>query len=142
MTTEQTLMIVKPDAVERRLIGEVVHRFEAAGMAVRAMRMLHLDRAQAEGFYAEHAGKPFFEHLVEYMTSRPCVATVLEGESVIMRARALMGATNPPNAEKGTIRGDFGLDNTRNSVHGSDSPTSAAREIAFFFPETSRSQRR
>ena len=131
MTGEQTLIIVKPDAVERRLIGEILGRFEAAGMAVRQMRMLQLDRPQAEGFYAEHTGKPFFEGLVSYMTSGPCVVALLEGEAAIAGARALMGATNPAHADPGTIRGDLGLDNTRNSVHGSDSPASAAREIAF-----------
>ena len=135
MATEQTLIIVKPDAVQRSLIGEVIGRFERHGMAVQEMRMLQMDRAQAEGFYAEHTGKPFFERLVEYMTSAACVVAVLEGESAITQARALMGATNPADAEGGTIRGDLGLDNTRNSVHGSDSPTSAAREIAFFFPQ-------
>jgi nucleoside-diphosphate kinase len=135
MAVERTLMIVKPDAVQRRLIGEVVRRFEKEGMSVRQMQMRHLDRAEAEAFYAEHAGKPFFETLVQYMTSGACVVTVLEGESAISRARALMGATNPAMAEPATIRGDYGLDNTRNSVHGSDSPASAAREIGFFFPD-------
>lgn len=135
MATEQTLIIVKPDAVQRSLIGEVISRFERAGMAVREMRMLQMGRVQAESFYAEHKGKPLFERLVAYMTSAACVVAVLEGESAITQARVLMGATNPADAEGGTVRGDFGLDNTRNSVHGSDSPTSAAREIAFLFPQ-------
>ncbi len=135
MAIEQTLIIIKPDAVERRLIGEIIRRFEAAGLQVKGLQMLQMDQAQAETFYSEHRGKAFFEQLVDYMTSGACVTGVVEGKSAIARVRELMGATNPAEAQPGTIRAELGQDHTRNSVHGSDSPGSAKREIAFFFPQ-------
>ena len=133
MAVEQTLSIIKPDAVSRNLIGEIVGRFEKAGLTIAAQRMVQLSRAQAEGFYAEHKGRPFFEGLVNFMVSGPVVVQVLSGENAIARNRELMGATNPANAAPGTIRADFAEAVDRNCVHGSDSPTSAAREIAYFF---------
>lgn len=133
MTVERTFSIVKPDAVARNLIGEIYTRFEKAGLAIVAARMLRLTREQAQGFYGEHEGKPFFEDLVSYMTSGPVMVQVLEGEDAVAENRRLMGATNPKDAEPGTIRADFAESIDANSVHGSDSPESAAREIAFFF---------
>lgn len=133
MGVERTLSIVKPDAVARNLIGEIYSRFEKNGLAIVAARMMHLTEAQAEGFYAEHAGKPFYGDLVAYMTSGPVMVQVLEGENAIVRNRELMGATNPANAAPGTIRADFAESVEANAVHGSDSPASAAREIAYFF---------
>jgi len=133
MTLERTLSIVKPDAVAKNVIGEITSRFEKAGLRVVACKMMRLSREQAEGFYAEHAGKPFFAGLVEYMTSGPVVVQVLEGEDAIARNRALMGATDPAKAEPGTIRADFAESIDANAVHGSDSEASAAREVAFFF---------
>lgn len=133
MAVEQTLSIIKPDAVSRNLIGEIIGRFEKAGLRIAAQRMVQLSRAQAEGFYAEHKGRPFFEGLINFMVSGPVVVQVLAGENAIARNRELMGATNPANAEPGTIRADFAEAVDRNCVHGSDSPTSAAREIAYFF---------
>ena len=135
MAVERTLSIIKPDAVARNLIGQIVSRFEAAGLIIMAARMAQLDPREAEGFYAEHVGKPFFEDLVRYMTSGPVVLQVLEGEDAIMRNRELMGATNPQEAEKGTIRADYAESIEANAVHGSDSTTSAAREISYFFSE-------
>lgn len=133
MSVEQTLSIIKPDAVSRNLIGEIISRFEKAGLSIAAQRMVQLSRAQAEGFYAEHKERPFFQGLVDFMVSGPVVVQVLSGENAIALNRELMGATNPANAAPGTIRADFAEAVDRNCVHGSDSPTSAAREIAYFF---------
>ena len=133
MAVERTFSIIKPDAVMRDLIGKIYTRFESAGLHIVAARMLKLSREQAEGFYAEHLGKPFFESLVDYMTSGPVMIQVLEGEDAIALNRKLMGATNPAEAEAGTIRADFAESIDANAVHGSDSRISAEREIAFFF---------
>lgn len=133
MAIERTLSIVKPDAVEKNLIGKILSRFEKAGLKPVAVKMLHLSRPQAEGFYAEHRERPFFGELVDFMTSGPVVVQVLEGENAIALNRQIMGATNPENAEEGTIRKDFAESTGRNAVHGSDSEQSAAREIAYFF---------
>ncbi|MDH3643607.1 MAG: nucleoside-diphosphate kinase [Gammaproteobacteria bacterium] len=133
MAVERTFSIVKPDAVARNLIGEIYTRFENNGLRIVAARMTRLSREQAEGFYAEHDGKPFFGDLVAYMTSGPVVVQVLEGDNAITENRRLMGATNPQEADPGTIRADFAESVEANAVHGSDSPTSAAREIAYFF---------
>ena len=135
MAVERTLSIIKPDAVAKNVIGEIVNRFEKAGLVVVASRLEHLSDARAEGFYAEHEGKPFFDHLVEFMTSGPVVLQVLEGEGAITLNRDLMGATNPQEAEKGTIRADFAHSIDANAVHGSDSAASAIREIDYFFSE-------
>lgn len=133
MGVERTLSIVKPDAVEKNIIGEIVSRFESDGLTIVASRMIRLTEQQAQGFYAEHEGKPFFESLVSYMTSGPVVVQVLQGEGAIARNRELMGATNPAEAAPGTIRADFAESIDANAVHGSDSPASAEREIAYFF---------
>ncbi|RXJ73133.1 nucleoside-diphosphate kinase [Veronia nyctiphanis] len=133
MTLERTFSIVKPDAVERNLIGAIYHRVESAGMRIVAAKMLRLTKEQAEGFYAEHQGKPFFEKLVNFMMSGPIMVQVLEGENAIARYRELMGKTNPEEAACGTLRADYAVNYTFNSVHGSDSPESAAREISYFF---------
>ncbi len=133
MAVERTLSIVKPDAVARTLIGEIYSRFEKGGLRIVAARMMRLSEEQAQGFYAEHEGKPFFEDLCAYMRSGPVVVQVLEGEDAIATNRRLMGATNPAEAEPGTIRADFAESIDANAVHGSDSPTSAEREIGFFF---------
>jgi nucleoside-diphosphate kinase len=133
MALERTLSIVKPDAVAANHIGEIYSRFEKGGLRIVASRMLTLSRADAAGFYAEHDGRPFFEALLEFMTSGPVVVQVLEGEGAIARNRELMGATNPKDAEAGTIRADFAESIDANAVHGSDSPESAAREISYFF---------
>ncbi len=133
MAQERTFSIVKPDAVARNLIGEIYSRFEKNGLRIVAARMLSLSRDQAEGFYAEHKGKGFFEDLVAYMTSGPVMVQVLEGEGAIALNRQLMGATNPKDADPGTIRADFAESVEANAVHGSDSAASAAREIDFFF---------
>ena len=133
MTIERTFSIVKPDAVERNLIGTLYQRIESAGLSIVAAKMLHLSKEQAEGFYAEHQGKPFFASLVEFMTSGPIMVQVLEGESAINRYRELMGKTNPEEAACGTLRADYAESMQYNSVHGSDSPDSAEREIAYFF---------
>ncbi|MDA8162295.1 MAG: nucleoside-diphosphate kinase [Desulfobacteraceae bacterium] len=130
---ERTLSIVKPDGVSRGLIGEVVGRFERAGIRIAAMRMLHMGKKEAEGFYAVHKDKPFFRTLTDFMSSGPVVVMVLEGQDVIRRNRELMGATNYKDAKPGTIRADFANDIERNVVHGSDSPENAAKEIAYFF---------
>lgn len=135
MAVERTLSIIKPDAVKKNVIGEIVSRFEKAGLAVAAMKMVHLSRGQAEGFYAVHRDKPFFNELVEYMISGPVVVQVLEGEDAIARNRELMGATDPKQAAPGTIRADFGTSIEANAVHGSDGPETAAWEIAYFFKE-------
>jgi len=136
MAVERTFSIVKPDAVKRNLIGEIYNRIEKAGFKVIAAKMLHLTDEQASGFYAEHEGKPFFADLKAFMTSGPVMVQVLEGENAIDAYRELMGKTNPEEAACGTIRSDYALSMRFNSVHGSDSPASAAREIEFFFPES------
>jgi nucleoside-diphosphate kinase len=133
MSTEQTLSILKPDAVANNYTGQINARFEKAGLKIVAQRMMLLSRAQAEGFYAEHKGKPFYEGLVNFMTSGPVVAQVLEGENAIALNRELLGATDPSKAESGTIRADFAKTMPANAAHGSDSPASAAREISYFF---------
>lgn len=133
MAVERTLSIIKPDAVAKNVIGDIIGRFERAGLSVVAGRMLRLSREQAEGFYAEHRGRPFFADLVAFMTSGPVVVQVLEGENAIARNRELMGATNPKEAAPGTIRADFASTIDANAVHGSDSATSAVREVTYFF---------
>lgn len=130
---EKTLSIIKPDGVSRNIIGEVIRRLEENSIKIIAMKMLHLTKAQAEGFYAVHKERPFFGSLTEFMTSGPVVAMVLEGENVIQKYRELMGATNYKEAAEGTIRKDFATDIEKNVVHGSDSPETAAFEIAYFF---------
>lgn len=133
MSVERTLSIIKPDAVAKNVIGEIVSRFEKANLKVVAMQMKQLSQAEAEGFYAEHKERPFFADLVAFMTSGPVVVQVLEGESAILLNRELMGATNPKDAAEGTIRRDFATSIDANAVHGSDSATSAEREINYFF---------
>ncbi|MFU2130862.1 nucleoside-diphosphate kinase [Gallibacterium anatis] len=133
MALERTLAIIKPDIVERHLIGSIISRLEQSKFSIVAMKMVHLNQQQAAGFYAEHEGKPFFENLIAFMTSTPVVVLVLEKENAIADYRALMGKTNPAEANMGTLRRDFALDGSRNSVHGSDSIQSAEREIAYFF---------
>jgi nucleoside-diphosphate kinase len=135
MAVERTLSIVKPDAVAKNIIGEIVSRFEKGGLRIVAARMMKLSREQAEGFYAEHTGKPFFDSLVEYMTSGPVLVQVLEGDGAIGINRRLMGATNPTEADPGTIRADFAESIDANAVHGSDGLESAAREIGYFFDD-------
>ena len=135
MAVERTFSIVKPDAVARNLIGEIYSRFEKGGLRIVASKMLQLSEEQARGFYAEHDGKPFFADLCTYMRSGPVMVQVLEGEDAIVTNRLLMGATNPKEADPGTIRADFAESIDANAVHGSDSPESAAREIAFFFSD-------
>ena len=133
MAIERTLSIIKPDAVGKNVIGQIESRFEAAGLTIVAMKMLLLDNELAGGFYAEHKERPFYQDLVGFMTSGPVVVQVLEGENAIAKNRELMGATNPKEAEAGTIRADFAESIDANAVHGSDSPESAAREVAYFF---------
>ena len=133
MAVERTLSIVKPDGVQKNLIGEVYRRFEQGGLQIVAAKMLHLTREQAEGFYAVHKERPFYADLVSYMTSGPVVVQVLEGEGAIQRNREIMGATNPADADPGTIRADFAASIEENVVHGSDGPDTAAQEISFFF---------
>ncbi len=133
MTVERTLSIIKPDAVAKNAIGEIYRRFESADLKIVAAKMLHLSRDQAEGFYAEHKGRPFFDGLVAFMTSGPVVVSVLEGENAVAHHRQLMGATNPQEAAVGTIRADFAKTIDENAVHGSDSLKSAAREVDYFF---------
>lgn len=135
MSVEQTLSIIKPNAVAKNAIGAICDRFEKAGLRIVAARMLHMSLEQASAFYAVHQGKPFFDELVGFMTSGPVLAMVLEGEDAIARNREIMGATNPAQAAPGTIRADFADSFTENAVHGSDAPDTAATEIAFFFPE-------
>ncbi len=132
---ERTLILVKPDAFARNLSGEIIARFERKGLRLAALRHMTMTRELAERHYAEHEGKPFFEELVSFITSGPLVAMVLEGESAITAARQVIGATNPLEASPGSIRGDFAIEVGQNMVHGSDSPESAAREVALFFPE-------
>ena len=134
MALERTLSIIKPDAVKKNVIGQVLARFEAAGLRVVAARMMHLSRAEAEGFYAVHRSRPFFRDLVEFMTSGPVLVQVLEGEDAIAKNRELMGATDPKKAAKGTIRADFADSIDANAVHGSDGPDTARAEVAYFFP--------
>jgi nucleoside-diphosphate kinase len=135
MAIERTISIIKPDAVAKNVIGDIYSRFEKAGLRVVASRMLHLSQEQAEGFYAEHKERPFFAALVSFMTSGPVMVQVLEGEGAVLKNRDLMGATNPAEADAGTIRADFAESIDENAVHGSDSTDSAAREIAYFFTE-------
>ena len=133
MAAERTLVLIKPDAVRRGLAGEILRRFELRGLEIREARLLTVDRGLAEEHYAEHAEKPFFGELVAFITSGPTLALVLEGEGAIATVRTTMGATNPADAGPGTIRGDLALSMPDNLVHGSDSPESAAREIALWF---------
>lgn len=133
MAVEQTLSIIKPDGVRKNLIGEIYGRFEKAGLEIVAARMMHLSKVQAEGFYAVHKERPFFNDLVKYMTSGPVMVQVLEGDSAIDVNRKIMGATNPADAAPGTIRADFANSIEENVVHGSDGPDTAAQEIEFFF---------
>jgi len=133
MAVEQTLSIIKPDGVSKNLIGEICGRFEEAGLQIVAARMMHLTKAQAQGFYAVHKERPFYNDLVNYMTSGPVFVQVLQGEDAIARNREIMGATNPANAAPGTIRADFADSIEENIVHGSDGPETATTEIAFFF---------
>ncbi len=130
---ERTLSLIKPDGVAKNIIGEIIKRFETAGIKIVAMKKMQLTKSQAEGFYAVHKERPFFNSLIEFMTSGPIVAMVLEGEDVIARNRKLMGATNFKDAEEGTIRRDFATDIEKNVVHGSDAPETAAFEIGHFF---------
>jgi nucleoside-diphosphate kinase len=134
MAVERTLSIIKPDAVARNVIGEIYARFEKSGLKIVAARMQRLSRGDAEGFYAVHKGRPFFNDLVDFMISGPVMIQVLEGESAIQKNRDLMGATDPKKASKGTIRADFAQSIDANAVHGSDAPETAATEIAYFFP--------
>jgi nucleoside-diphosphate kinase len=134
MATQQTLSIIKPDGVEKNLIGEIYRRFETAGLSIIAAQMMQLTREQAEGFYSVHKERPFFNDLVAYMTSGPVVVQALEGADAININRTLMGATNPADADAGTIRADYAASIEENIVHGSDGPDTAAEEIAFFFP--------
>jgi nucleoside-diphosphate kinase len=130
---EKTLILVKPDAMERRLGGTIISRLEEKGLKLVALKMVHMDEALGRRHYAAHVEKPFFPELLKYMTSSPIIAAVFEGEGAVELARKTMGATNPAKAEAGTIRKDFGVDMTRNSVHGSDSPETARTEIGLFF---------
>jgi len=134
MALERTLSIIKPDAVKKNVIGQILARFEKAGLRIIAARMTHLSRAQAEGFYAVHRSRPFFKDLVGFMISGPVLIQVLEGENAIVRNRELMGATDPKKADKGTIRADFADSIDANAVHGSDSMENARTEVAYFFP--------
>lgn len=133
MTLERTLSIIKPDAVNNMNIGEIYSRFEKAGLRIVAAKMVHLDRAQAEQFYAEHKERPFFSDLVKFMTAGPVIIQVLEGENAVRSHRDLMGATNPKEAAPGTIRADFASSIDANAVHGSEHAEAAQREVAFFF---------
>ena len=135
MAVEQTLSIIKPDAVKKNVIGRIIARFEAAGLRVVAARMTHLSRKEAEGFYAVHRERPFFKDLVDFMISGPVLVQVLEGDNAIARNRELMGATDPKKAAKGTIRADFADSIDANAVHGSDGPETARKEIEYFFPK-------
>ena len=130
---ERTLAIIKPDAFKRGLVGHILKRIEAAGLGLRALRLIHLTRAQAQAFYEVHKARPFYNSLCEYMSSGPVVIAVLQGDGAIARWRELMGATDPAKAAPGTIRKEFGLDIEHNATHGSDAPETAANEIAFFF---------
>lgn len=136
MAIERTLSIIKPDGVQKNLVGEVYRRFEAGGLQIVAARMTHLSPADAGAFYAVHRERPFYKDLVSYMTSGPVMVSVLEGEDAVARHRELMGATDPAKADKGTIRADFAESIEENIVHGSDGPDTARQEIAFFFSGT------
>jgi nucleoside-diphosphate kinase len=133
---ERTLVLIKPDAMQRGLAGEILGRLERRGLRIAALKLLQVDRALAERHYGEHAGKPFYEGLVSYITACPIVAAVFEGTDAVQAVRATMGSTNPRDAAPGTIRADYGLEIGRNLVHGSDSKESAAREVSLFFDET------
>jgi len=141
MAVERTLSIIKPDAVAKNVIGEIYSRFEKAGLKIVAAKMLHMNDDKAGGFYAEHRERPFFGSLVEFMTSGPVFVQVLEGENAVLAHRDILGATNPKEAAAGTIRADFASTIDENAVHGSDSTTSAAREISYFFDEDELCQR-
>ncbi len=130
---ERTLSIIKPDGVKKGLIGEILKRFENAGLKIVGMKMIHMTKKTAEGFYAVHRGKPFYNSLTDFMSSGPCVVLILEGEKVISRNRELMGATNPKDAAPGTIRKEFAANVEQNIVHGSDAPETAAFETGYFF---------
>ena len=132
---ERTLLILKPDTIQRKIAGKILAQVEDSSLRLVRLEMVRLTPERARSFYAEHEGKPFLGELVSYMTSGPCIPVVLEGEGAVAGLRKLLGATNPQNADPGTIRKNFGIDIQTNSVHGSDSPTSAAREIRFFFPD-------
>jgi nucleoside-diphosphate kinase len=134
MAVQRTLSIIKPDAVNKNVIGQILARFEKAGLRIVAARMMHLSRAEAEGFYAVHRQRPFFRDLVAFMTSGPVLVQVLEGDDAIAKNRELMGATDPKKAAKGTIRADFAASIDANAVHGSDGPDTARVEVAYFFP--------
>lgn len=136
MAIEQTISIIKPDAVAKNVIGEIYSRFEKAGLKIVAAKMMHLSKEQAGEFYAVHKERPFYGELIDYMTSGPIMVQVLEGEGAIARNREVMGATNPKEAAPGTIRADFASDITENAVHGSDAAETAATEIAFFFGDS------
>lgn len=135
MAVERTLSIIKPDAVSKNVIGEIYARFEKAGLKIIAARMIHLSRMDAEGFYAVHKARPFYNDLVSFMITGPVMVQVLEGENAILKNRELMGATDPKKADKGTIRADFAQSIDANAVHGSDAPETARGEIAYFFPD-------
>ena len=136
MTIQRTLSIIKPDATSKNIIGKIIDRFEENGLKVVAGKLIHMDQVKAAGFYAEHEGRPFFPNLVEYMTSAPVFVQVLEGDNAVLKNRELMGATNPSEADPGTIRADFAVTIDANAVHGSDSEDSAAREISYFFDDS------
>lgn len=136
MAVQRTFSIIKPDATKRNLTGKIITKFEDAGLRIVASKRIKMSQAQAEGFYGEHSERPFFGELVEFMMSEPVVVQVLEGENAIAKNREVMGATNPKDADAGTIRKEFALSIGENSVHGSDSPESAAREIKFFFEDS------
>ncbi len=135
MAVERTLSIIKPDGVRKKVIGEVIKRFESNNLKIVAAKLIHMSKEQAEGFYAVHKERPFFGEVIEFITSGPCMVMALEGEDAIKRNRALMGATNPAEAEAGTIRADFASDIQCNVVHGSDAPETAAFEIGHFFAD-------
>ena len=134
MALERTLSIIKPDAVAKNVVGEIYSRFEKAGLKIAAAKMKHLSRQEAEGFYAVHRERPFFNALVDFMISGPVMIQALEGDNAVLKHRDLLGATNPKDAAPGTIRADFADSIDANAVHGSDAPETAAQEIAFFFP--------
>jgi len=140
MAIERTLSIIKPDGLEKGVVGKIIARFEEAGLKPIAARMQHLSQREAEGFYAVHKARPFFKDLVTFMTSGPVLLMVLEGENAVARNREIMGATNPANAAPGTIRKDFATDVEKNTVHGSDSVDNAKVEVAYFFRETELTQ--
>ena len=136
MTIQRTLSIIKPDATSKNIIGKIIDRFEENSLKIIAGKLIHMDKEKAAGFYAEHDGKPFFPNLVEYMTSAPVFVQVFEGDNAVSKNRELMGATNPNDADPGTIRADFAETIDANAVHGSDSVESATREIAYFFDDS------